>query len=95
MGASLQGSCPRIVRPVTSVADLRARLLKTAQSVKETHEQIASTMEALAQTGDEEHAERRRALADKARTNAEKEASQIAGLLRGLDHQITISSPRD
>jgi septal ring factor EnvC (AmiA/AmiB activator) len=80
---------------VDSIADLRARLIQTADSVKEMHEKIAATLDALALNGDPEHTQRRQALADQARINAEMEATHIDAMLRGLDHEIAVSRPRD
>jgi septal ring factor EnvC (AmiA/AmiB activator) len=78
---------------VDSIADLRAKLIQTAESVKDMHAKIAAILDALAVNGDPEHIERRQALAAQARVNTEVEATHIDVMLRGLDHEIAISSP--
>jgi hypothetical protein len=71
---------------VDSIADLRAKLIQTAESVKETHEKIAATLDALALHGEPGHIERRQALADQARVNAEVEATHIDA---NLGHSVS------
>jgi hypothetical protein len=48
-----------------------------AQSAKQTHEQVAATMDRLAECGGP-HAQRRRQLAERSRRFAEMEAQHIA-----------------
>jgi hypothetical protein len=49
-------------------------------------------MDALVRNGDVEHAQRRRALADRSRINAQSGATAIAAVVRRLDHRIASST---
>ena len=53
-------------------------LIALAQQTKDTHRQVAATMDRLAQHGEPEVQRRRRELADRARGRAEMEAHHIA-----------------
>ncbi|HEY2299775.1 MAG TPA: hypothetical protein VGH43_18735 [Jatrophihabitans sp.] len=76
------------MRYVDSLADLRAKLIQSAESVRKIQEKIAATLDALALNGDSKHTKRRQALADQARINAEVETTDIDAILRGLDQEI-------